>query len=62
MNGATTAATITAIHCPSCGRWLMEAEAMKGARLRCKGCGQRSIADLIGGQLIIALDKEAIKG
>ena len=43
----------TAVHCPSCDRRLMEAEEIKGGRLRCKSCGTRLAIDLGGGKLTI---------
>ncbi len=47
--------TPTAIHCPSCDRYLMEAEEVKAGKLRCKGCRHYLIVDLNGGELTIKL-------
>ena len=43
----------TAIHCPSCGRRLTEAEEIRGQRLRCKSCSARLIIDLTESRLVV---------
>lgn len=47
--------TSTAIHCPSCDRYLMEAEEVKAGKLRCKGCRVYLTVNLSGGELTVKL-------
>ncbi len=44
----------TAIHCPSCDRYLMKAEEIKAGELPpCKSCGARLMVNLGGGKLTV---------
>ena len=55
--------TTTAIHCPDCDRYLMEAEEVKSGKLRCKGCRVYLMFDLSDGKLTVQrLDKQTVKG
>lgn len=49
------APTVTAIHCPSCGRHITEAEEIKAQRLRCKGCRAALRLDLKAGVLTVVV-------
>ena len=53
----TTVVASTAIHCPSCGRHLTEAEEMHQARLRCKSCGMYLIVNLRNGYLAVTASR-----
>lgn len=46
-------AVTTAVYCPACGRWLLEAEAITGQRLRCKSCKAELTIDLRDSRLAV---------
>lgn len=48
-----TTITTTVIHCPSCGRYLTEAEELRNQRLRCANCKLRPLINLTKGVLTV---------
>ena len=49
----TTTATATAVYCPACGRYLTEAQEVRGQKLRCTGCKLRPVINLVDGTLTV---------
>lgn len=45
--------TATAVHCPACGRYLTEAEEVRGQKLRCSGCKLYPVINLVNGTLTV---------
>ena len=43
----------TAVYCPSCGRYLTEAEEVRGQKLRCSGCKLHPVINLVNGTLTV---------
>ncbi len=46
-------ATATAVHCPACGRYLTEAQEVRGQKLRCSGCKLHPVINLVNGTLTV---------
>ena len=56
--------TTTAIHCPSCDRYLMEAEEVKAGKLRCRACRVYLNFELKNGEVTMTLrrlDTQAVR-
>ena len=48
-------AVTTAVYCPACGRWLLEAELITAQHLRCKSCKSELVIDLKEARLEVAV-------
>ena len=46
-------AVATPVHCPACGRYLTEAQEVRGQKLRCSGCKLHPVINLANGILTV---------